>query len=425
VAKVLTAPFALPPSNSLRALDRLNFFLAGLQAGFGPFVAIHLADRGWEPASIGFVLTAGGVAGLLTQLPAGELLDLVQSKRALVGAASSVVALAALILALSPNFSSVFAASVLQGATGGVLGLGVTAITMGLVEHKAIAERFGRNQRFASLGGLAAAGIMGLIGDLLSTQDIFFASAAFDVPVLLALVAIRTTDIHYGRSCGAADHHSTRLPRVRRPALFRDRRLLVFASSLFLFQLANASLLPLAGEALARVEGRRSSLVLSALIVFPQILVALFAPWAGRTADSWGRRPLLLLGLGIVPIRSLAFATTADPVLLVAVQALDGITGAVLGVLTSLVIADITRGSGRFNLAQGVIGTLSGVGASLSTSLSGIAVEKFGHTVGFLGVAAIALASVVVLWAFMPETKPPPVHAPRPRSQRKGRGREP
>jgi MFS family permease len=159
------------------------------------------------------------------------------------------------------------------------------------------------------------------------------------------------------------------------------------------------------------------------LIVFPQILVALLAPWAGRTANSWGRRPLLLLGLGVVPIRSLAFATTTDPVLLVAVQALDGITGATLGVLTSLVIADVTRGSGRFNLAQGVIGTLSGIGASLSTSISGLAIEKFGHTAGFLGVAAVALAAVAITWTFMPETKPPAVQEPQPVSQRKERGR--
>ena len=423
VARVLTAPLAIPPRDSLRALDRLNFFIAALQSGFGPFVAIHLAAHGWEPAGIGFVLSAGSVAGLLTQVPAGELLDLVQSKRSLVAAASIAVALAGLTLGLWPDFSLVLAASIIQGATGGILGLGVAAITMGLVEPRAIAERFGRNQRFASFGGLAAAGMAGLIGDFLSTADIFLASAAFVVPVLLTLVAIHAADIHYGRSCGAPDCHSKEPSRLGRPALFRDHRLLVFASCLFLFQLANASLLPLAGETLAQAAGRQSALVLSALIVFPQILVALLAPWAGRSANSWGRRPLLLVGLGIVPIRSLVFATTTDPVLLVAVQALDGITGATLGVLTSLVIADVTSGSGRFNLVQGVVGTLSGIGAALSTLVSGVAVEKFGHTAGFLGVAAVALASVAILWAFMPETRPPLVETPQALPQGEERGR--
>jgi MFS family permease len=406
MATVLPVHDASPRLDSLRALDRLNFFLAAMQAGFGPFVAIDLADQGWAPESIGFVLSVGGLAGLLAQVPSGELLDVVQSKRMLVGAGSVAVALGALILALWPYFPAVLAASIIQGSTGGVLGLGVAAITLGLVGHKAVAERLGRNQRFSSIGSLCAAGLMGVIGYFLPTRDIFFATAILSLPVLLALVAIHAADIHFGRSCGAPDCHSTRPDRVRRNSLFRDRRVLVFASCLFLFQLANASILPLAGETLAHAEGRQSSLVLSALIIAPQIIVALLAPWAGRTANSWGRRPLLLLGLGVVPIRALFFGTVTDPALLVAVQALDGITGATLGVLTALVVADITNGTGRFNLLQGLIGTLSGIGASLSTSLSGFAVQKFGHTAGFLGVAAVALAAVAILLALMPETKP-------------------
>jgi MFS family permease len=419
MATVLPVHDASPRLDSLRALDRLNFFLAAMQAGFGPFVAIDLADQGWAPESIGFVLSVGGLAGLLAQVPSGELLDVVQSKRMLVGAGSVAVALGALILALWPYFPAVLTASIIQGSTGGVLGLGVAAITLGLVGHKAVAERLGRNQRFSSIGSLCAAGLMGVIGYLLPTRDIFFATAILSLPVLLALAAIHAADIHFGRSCGAPDCHSTRPDRVRRNSLFRDRRVLVFASCLFLFQLANASILPLAGETLAHAEGRQSSLVLSALIIAPQIIVALLAPWAGRTANSWGRRPLLLLGLGVVPIRALFFGTVTDPALLVAVQALDGITGATLGVLTALVVADITNGTGRFNLLQGLIGTLSGIGASLSTSLTGFAVQKFGHTAGFLGVAAVALAAVAILLALMPETKPVDAAQQPSRSPRK------
>lgn len=188
--------------------------------------------------------------------------------------------------------------------------------------------------------------------------------------------------------------------------LLKDRRLLIFGICLFLFQVANASILPLVGEALAHDEGRRSSLVMSALIVIPQIIVALLAPLAGRTADSWGRRPLLLIGFGVVPIRSLVFAVVTDPTFLMPVQILDGITGATLGVLTALTVADLTKGTGRFNLAQGFIGTLSGLGASLSTSISGLVVERFGQAAGFLGATGVALIAVVILWAFMPETKP-------------------
>jgi MFS family permease len=157
---------------------------------------------------------------------------------------------------------------------------------------------------------------------------------------------------------------------------------------------------------LVHAEGRWSSPVTSALIVAPQVIVGLLAPWVGRTANTWGRRPLLLIGLGAVPIRAAFFALIADPGLLVVVQMLDGVSGATLGVLTTLVIADLAKGTGRFNLAQGFVGTLSGIGASLSTSISGLVVEKLGYTAGFLSVTTVGLIAVAILWIFMPETKP-------------------
>jgi MFS family permease len=395
-----------PPLESLHALDWLNFFLAALLMGFGPFVAVKLADRGWVPANIGLVLTASALAGLLTQVPAGELIDMVKSKRALVGTGTAAISLAVLTVGLRPDLTFALAAAVTQGTAGSVLGPGITAISLGLVGHKALAERLGRNQRFASIGGLTAAGVMGVVGYLLSSRDIFLLTAAFGVPVVFALVKIRAGDIHFGRSCGAPDVHSTSVRRVSRAVLFKDRRLVTFAVCLFLFQLANASILPLIGEGLAHAQGRRSSLIMSALIVVPQIIVALLAPWVGRTANSWGRRPLLLIGLGVVPIRAGVFAFTADPAPLILIQALDGLSGATLGVLTALVIADVATGTGRFNLAQGLVGTLSAIGASLSTSISGIVVEKFGQMAGFLSMTMVGLMAVAIFWAFMPETKP-------------------
>jgi MFS family permease len=408
-----------PALESLRALDWLNFFLAAVLVGFGPFVPVHLAENGWAPASIGFALTIGGLAGLLTQVPAGELIDMVKSKRALVGAGTVAAALALLILALRPDFPSVAAAAVIQGAAGSILGPSVAAVTLALVGHDALGERLGRNQRFASVGGLVAAAIMGAVGYLSSTRDIFLIAAALGVPLLFALRGIRGADIHFGRSCGAPEPHAPEPQRVNRAALFKDHRLLTFMTCLFLFQLANAALLPQVGQQLVHVEGRTSSLVVSALIVFPQIVVALLAPWVGRTAATWGRRPLLVIGLAVVPIRSGLFALTADPVVLVVVQLLDGLSGATLGVLTTLVIADLTNGTGRFNLAQGFAGAVSGIGAALSTSIIGIVAQRFGYTAGLLGITAVGLMSVAIVLAFMPETKPstlaPKLGLPSPR----------
>jgi MFS family permease len=402
----LTSRDAGLPVESLRALDWLNLFLAALLTGFGPFVAVHLAESGWAPASIGAVLTISGLTGLLTQVPAGELIDVIGAKRALVGAAAAAAALALTILGLRSDFTSIAGAAIIQGGAGSVVAPSVAAISLGLVGHDALAERLGRNQRFASIGGLSAAAIMGAIGYLLSTRDIFLVAASLAIPVLWALLRIHGADIHFGRSCGAPDHHATNPDRVSRQSLCKDVRFLVFVTCLFLFQLANAAILPQVSEPLARFEGHSSSLAISALIVVPQIVVALLAPWAGRTAATWGRRPLLLLGLAAVPIRSGLFALTTDPTLLVIFQILDGFSGATLGVLTPLIVADLANGTGRFNLAQGIAGTFSAIGASLSTLITGLVTQRFGYTAGLLGVTAVGLMAVVVVLEFMPETKP-------------------
>jgi MFS family permease len=396
-----------PPSKSLSGLDGLNFFLAGMQAGFGPFVAVLLADEKWTQQNIGFVLSVSGLTSLLSQLPGGELLDFSRSKRFIVALGAVVVAVSALLMALWPILPVVFAASVLQGLTGGVLGPAVAAISLGLVGHTALAERLGRNQRFASIGALVATGLMGVIGYFLSYRAIFFVSAALVLPLLLAIARIRPADIHFGRSCGQPDHHaSTRPSRAERLSLSKNHNLLIFAGCLFLFQFGNASMLPLVGERLAYHNGTRASFIISALIILPQIVVALSAPWAGQLAQSWGRRPLLLIGFSALAVRAFFFAVTANPPLLICIQLLDGVSGTALGVLTALIVADLTNGSGRFNLAQGFVGTFSGIGASLSTTFFGLIVGNFGSALGFLSIAAVALSAVFLAWLLMPETKP-------------------
>jgi MFS family permease len=380
---VTTGPIGtadVPASSPSRyGLDGVNFFLAAILAGFGPYVAAYLAAQQWTRADIGFVLTAGTVAALLSQVPGGELLDKIRSKSTAIAVGVGVVIVSALVIALRPSVPVVSIGLVLQGMTSGVLGPAIAAISLGLVGHPALAERLGRNQRFASAGALVGAGLMGLVAYFLSYQAIFLVAAALGLPLFAALSRIRAADIHFGRSCGAPSHHGPEQPpRVRRRALWQDSRLLVFAVCLFLFQLANASVLPLAGEDLVHESHRGSSLIISALIIVPQIIVAVMAPWVAQQAQSWGRRPLLLIG----------------------------ISATVLGVLTALVIADITAGTGRFNLAQGIVGTASGIGASISTTLSGLVTEILGSSAGFLCIAAIALLATMVVLFFMPETRP-------------------
>ena len=394
-----------PPSRrSLLGLDAVYLFLPGALSGFGPYVALFLAEQKWTQQNIGFVLTAGGLAGLLSQLPGGELLDAIRSKRLVVALGAIMVAASALIIALRPSFPLVLAALVLQAITGGFLGLAVAAISLGLVGHAALGKRLGRNQRFASTGGVIAAGLMGVIGYILSFRAIFFAAAALVLPLLAALGRIQLSGT-YGGVSGAPGYQELSA-KARRWSLWKNGNLLTFAGCECLFQLGNASMLPLAGEALVFSKEAFSSLIVSALIIVPQLIVALMASWAGRRANTWGRRPLLLVGFAALPIRALVFAWTTSPMVLIAAQILDGVSGTMLGVLTALIVSDLTRSTGRFSLALGFVGTMSGIGASLSTSLTGLVAGSFGRAAGFLSIAAVALVALLLLWLRMPETNP-------------------
>src|SRR5215831_4533524 len=240
-----------PTTASLHGLDAVNFFLAGILAGFGPYVAAYLADQKWTQENIGFALSASALAGLLSQVPGGELLDTIRSKRAIVALGVLVVALSAMIIELQSSFLLVLTGLTLQGMTCGILGPAIAAISLGVVGHAALPERLGRNQRFAATGSLAAAALMGLIAYAFSYRSIFLLVVALTLPVLVALGRIQAADIHFGRSCGAPHHHTPDLPaRAERTSLSKSPGLVALGASLFFFQFANASVLPLVGETL-------------------------------------------------------------------------------------------------------------------------------------------------------------------------------
>ena len=160
-------------------------------------------------------------------------------------------------------------------------------------------------------------------------------------------------------------------------------------------------------------SGKWAPLMIAASIVGPQLVVAIFSPWVGQKAQAWGRRPLLLVAFAALPLRGALFATVTNPYALVAVQLLDGLTAAVFAVLVPLVIADVTRGTGHFNLGQGIVGTMIGIGASLSPTYAGYLSDRFSSPIAFLGLTAAALLGFVATWALMPETRPAPKTASR------------
>jgi MFS family permease len=398
VASKQTAP-AAAALTSARRLDWFTFFLADIQTGFGPFVAIYLTANAWPQFDIGLVLTAGGLVALACQMPGGALVDAARSARLVAALAVAGIALSALALAIWPIFPVVMASRVVQAGASCVLGPVIAAISLGLVGHAALGVRLGRNARFASIGNGFAAAAMGACGYLVSNQAVFFLTAVLAVPALWALGRIRMGDLERPRVVGAAAANAT----VR--SVLTDRRLLAFASCILLFQLANAAMLPLMGGILTMRSTEWASTLIGACIVVPQLVVAACAPWVGRIADSWGRRPPLLVCFAALALRGVLFALVTDPYLVVAIQILDGVCAAVLGVTLPLVVADITRGTGRFNLGLGIVGSAVGIGAALSTTLAGYAIDHFGREVAFYGLASIAVGGLALVWLLLPETR--------------------
>jgi MFS family permease len=398
-------PSSSPSRQSLRGLDWFIFFLADVQTGFGPFVAVYLTTQKWTQVEIGLVLSIGGVVALIGQMPGGAIVDAARSERLVAGLAVATIGFSALGYAAWPIFPVVVAAATLHAAASCVLGPAIAAISLGLVGPSAIGERFGRNARFASLGNGGAAALMGTCGYLLSSRSVFLVTFLLAIPTLLALSRIREREIDAAQAHGTVVREESDASATSVLRLMCHRPLLTFAAAVLLLQLANAAMLPLMAGVVTTRSSQWAPILIAACIIVPQAIVALASPSVGRKAQLWGRRPLLLLGFAALAIRGLLFATVHDPYLLVAVQVFDGVTAAVFSVMIPLIVADVAFGSGHFNLAQGIVGTATGIGASLSTVLAGYVADRFGSSIAFTGLACVAAVGLAMIWLVMPETR--------------------
>ncbi|MFC0399077.1 MFS transporter [Paraburkholderia rhizosphaerae] len=410
-------------ARSLRALDWLNFFVANVQTGFGPFIASYLATHKWTQGEIGLALSVGTISAMVSQVPGGAAVDALRNKKAAAAWAIIAIIVSAVLLASSPTVLPVMAAEVFHGFASCMLVPAMAAISFALVGRADLGDRLGRNARWASIGSAVAAGLMGLTGEYFSARAVFWLTAALALPALVALAMIhlpnapprvprtprppRRDAAQPALSPAPAPSETTVEP-IQRESIFdllRDKRMLVFAACVVLFHLSNAAMLNLAAGEVTAGMGDNVQLVIAACIIVPQAIVAMLSPWVGRTSERWGRRPILLLGFSALPIRALLFAGVSSPYLLVPVQMLDGISAAVFGVMLPLIAADVAGGKGRYNLCIGLFGLAAGIGATLSTSLAGFIADRFGNAVSFFGLAGAGALAVLLVWAAMPETR--------------------
>lgn len=396
------------------SLDGLNFFLADVRDGLGPYLAIYLlAVHRWDPASIGVVMTVAAMAGLVAQAPAGALIDRVRSKRAVVAGAALMVTLGCLVLPFTSSFGLVALTQALGAVAASVFAPAIAAISLGITGAKAFTRRTGRNETFNHAGNACAALLAGGFAWLFGPIAVFYLMAAMALASIVAVSCVSAEaidhDVARGLEAGQVVHGP--VPSALR-VLLDNRTLLLFAMCCGLFHLANAAMLPLVSQKLAQANVHLATPLTSACIVAAQLVMVPMAWLVGFKADAWGRKPLLLAGFLILPIRGVLYVLSDDPYWLVAVQLLDGIGAGLFGALFPLVVKDLTQGTGRFNVSLGVLSTVFGLGAALSNSLAGFVVQGAGYSAAFLTLAAIAALAFGLLLA-MPETFRPS-RAPQP-----------
>ena len=296
-----------------RSLDFLNLFVANIQTGFGPFVAVYLTTQGWTQTTIGVALSVGTVAAMASQIPAGIVVDVSPRKSVIAGLSLLAFSVCALLFAIRPTLLGVFIAETLHGFASCTLGPCIAAMSIAFVGHSALAARFGRNARYASIGNAVGAALMGGFGYYLSTRSVFFLAAALSFPAIALVWPLRKLDprarphpnIRYSATMGTAFR------------VLGDSRLLIFAACQLLFTLGNAAMLPLASVTITEQMPANANLLIAAFIVLPQLVVAVTAHRVGRYAQTIGRRMVMIAALAALTMRGLLFAIAPDPILLI------------------------------------------------------------------------------------------------------------
>ena len=307
---------------SIRALGWLNFFLADIQTGVGPFVAAYLAANHWDARAVGFALTGGGLVTVAMAPFAGGMVDASRHKLRLIAIATLSLAIGAVLIAVGAKRPLIAVAMTLIGAAGAFLGPGLAAITLGIVGKGKFDRVFGRNQGFNAAGNVATALALAGVSWLLGLRAIFIAAAALAIPVWLTLRTInpRAIDDNVAQGEGATGEKGGVANFLK---VCGDRTLLIFFGCAFLFHFANAAMLPQLGEMLARGDQRVAAPFMSACIIVTQCVIAASAASVGRMAGKIGRKPLLLIGFGVLPVRGVLYSLTHVTGALIAIQLLD------------------------------------------------------------------------------------------------------
>jgi len=378
----------------LGPLRALNFFMADLQAGIGPFLGIFLLSHGWKSGPIGSVMTIGGVAGMLLTTPAGALIDVTQRKRMYVVISAICTTIASAIILLSQNFWLVGVAQVATAVAGSVIGPAVIGITLGLVRQAGFNRQNGFNQAYNHAGNIAGAALSGLLGFRYGMPAIFLLAALFGILSIASVLFIpgKAIDNKAARGMKEGEEGDGKASGLK--VVLQCKPLLILAVALAFFHLGNGGMLPLYGLAAASRNQGNPSVFVAMTIVIAQLVMVGTSLIAMRMADKQGYWLVLLISFVALPIRGLIAAHWIDHTGLYPVQILDGIGVGLQSAAVPGLVARILNGTGRVNVGQGAVMTMQGLGAALSPAMGGWMAQSIGYPSTFLVLGGLALVSI-------------------------------
>ncbi|MDQ1091880.1 MFS family permease [Xanthomonas sacchari] len=384
-----------------RALEALNFTMADVQDGLGPFLSVFLQSKGWSLGAIGSVMTAGGIVGMLATTPGGALVDATKRKRSIVVVGCSMILLASALLWWSPTLPGVIAAQVMTALAAAALGPALSGITLGLVRQAGFDHQIARNQVGSHAGNVVAAALAGVLGWKFGFGAVFVLTGCFGVLAIVSVLMIPRDAIDHRAARGMADADDANAAHVSGwSVLLTCKPLLVLAAALALFHLGNAAMLPLYGMAVvAAHQGDPNALTATTIIVAQatMVLASLLAMRLIRVRGHWW---VLLLTFLALPLRGLIAASVIHTWGVFPVQILDGVGAGLQSVAVPALVAHLLQGTGRVNVGQGAVMTMQGVGAALSPALGGWIAQGFGYRAAFLLLGGISLLSLA-LWVGM------------------------
>jgi MFS family permease len=392
--------------SGLRALDALNFFMADLQAGIGPFLGVFLQAHGWRSGAIGTVMTVGGVAGMVMTAPAGAVVDSSTHKRSLIVIPGICTILASLLILVSQQFMVVTASQVATAVAGAAIGPAVAGMTLGMVRQAGFNRQNGRNQAFNHGGNVVGAGLSGLLGWKFGLPAVFWLSAIFGVLSIASVLMIPRAAIDDQAARGLKEDGDDAGTASGLKVLFSCKPLLILAAALACFHLGNAAMLPLYGLAVVGAkQGDPAAFVATTVVVAQTVMIAMSVA-AMRLADTRGYWLVLLISFLALPARGILAASLINHWGVYPVQALDGVGAGLQSVAVPGLVARILNGTGRVNVGQGAVMTAQGLGAALSPAIGGWIAQDIGYGPAFLILGAFALGSIALWVGFRAVLKP-------------------